>query len=87
MASQAIGYGKLMMTFHMLRNQLGKDLFLQGLKKFYKDYKYQYAGFEEIEKTFEAISGEKLDWFFDQWIERKGAPKFELFKGLYQREL
>jgi len=84
MASQAIGYGKLMMTFHMLRNQLGKDLFLQGLKKFYKDFKYRYAGFEEIEKTFEAISGEKLDWFFDQWIERKGAPEFELLDASYE---
>ena len=84
MASQAIGYGKLMMTFHMLRNQLGKDLFLQGLKKFYKDFKYRYAGFEEMEKTFEAISGEKLDWFFGQWIERKGAPEFELLDASYE---
>jgi len=84
MASQAIGYGKLMMTFHMLRNQLGKDLFLQGLKKFYKDFKYRYAGFEEIEKTFESISGEKLDWFFEQWIERKGAPEFELLDASYE---
>ena len=37
-----------------------------------------------MEKTFEAISGEKLDWFFDQWIERKGAPEFELLDTSYE---
>ena len=65
MASQAIGYGKLMMVFHMLRTQLGKEIFLQSLRDFYNGYKYRHAGFREIKETFEEISGKKLDWFFE----------------------
>ncbi|MBC8283248.1 MAG: hypothetical protein H8E32_05485 [Nitrospinae bacterium] len=83
MASQAIGYGKLLMVFHMLRTELGDKTFLQGLKKYYEKFKYRYAGFGEMQDTFEAISGEKLDWFFEQWVERKGAPEFELADASY----
>ena len=84
MASQAIGYGKLMMVFHMLRTQLGKEIFLQSLRDFYNGYKYRHAGFREIKETFEKISGKKLDWFFEQWLERKGAPDFELVDASYE---
>jgi len=84
MASQAIGYGKLMMVFHMLRTQLGKEIFLQSLRDFYNGYKYRHAGFREIKETFEEISGKKLDWFFEQWLERKGAPEFELVDASYE---
>jgi len=84
MASQAIGYGKLMMVFHMLRTQLGEDLFLQGLRNFYQDFKFRYAGFREMKETFERISGKKLGWFFKQWVEQKGAPEFELVDASYE---
>ncbi|MEK9628695.1 MAG: M1 family aminopeptidase [Nitrospinota bacterium] len=83
MASQAIGYGKLLMVFHMLRLELGDKTFLQGLKRYYKKFKYRYAGFGEIQKTFESVSGKKLDWFFEQWVKRKGAPKIELVDASY----
>ena len=83
MASQAIGYGKLLMVFHMLRLELGDKTFLQGLKRYYERFKYRYAGFEEIQKTFESVAGKNLGWFFEQWVQRKGAPKIELLDASY----
>ncbi len=83
MASQAIGYGKLLMVFHMLRKELGDKVFLQGVKKYYAKFKYRYTGFLEMQSIFESVSGKQLDWFFEQWIQRKGAPEFELVDASY----
>jgi hypothetical protein len=83
MASQAIGYGKLLMVLHMLRTEVGDENFLQGLKKFYASFKYRYAGYEEMRKNFEEVSGQDLSKFFEQWIKRKGAPEIQLQKASY----
>tara|TARA_B100000686_G_scaffold149838_1_gene157138 strand:- start:587 stop:2734 length:2148 start_codon:yes stop_codon:yes gene_type:complete len=83
MATQAIGYGKLLMVFHMLRMELGENQFLKGLRKYYENYKYRHAGFKDIKKIFETVSGKNLDWFFEQWIQRKGAPRIELVDASY----
>ena len=83
MASQAIGYAKLLMVFHMLRTEIGDEKFLKGLKKFYASYKYKYADYENIRENFEEVSGENLHIFFRQWIHRKGAPEIRLKKASY----
>jgi aminopeptidase N len=77
-ASQAVGYGKTLMLWHMLRVELGDELFLEGLRKLYADYKYQRASFEDIEKLFTELSGIDLSVFFDQWVNRIGAPELSL---------
>ena len=77
-ASQAVGYGKTLMLWHMLRIELGDDLFLEGLRKLYSDYKYQRASFADIEKLFTEISSIDLSVFFDQWVNRIGAPELSL---------
>ena len=40
-ASQAIGYGKTLMLWHMLRSELGDELFIEGLQALYSEYKYK----------------------------------------------
>ena len=83
MASQAIGYAKLLMVFHMLRTEIGDENFLKGLRKFYETYKYRHAGYDEIRQLFEAVSGRDLSGFFEQWVKRKGAPAIRLQKASY----
>lgn len=83
MASQAIGYAKLLMVFHMLRTEIGDENFLKGLKRFYVEFKYRYAGYEELRKTFEKVSGRNLTDFFGQWVTRKGAPEIKLKDASY----
>ena len=83
MASQAIGYAKLLMVFHMLRTEVGDENFLKGLKKFYKIFKYRYAGYEDMCRVFEKVSSQSLTEFFEQWINRKGAPKIRLQQASY----
>lgn len=73
-ASQAVGYGKTLMLWHMLRIEVGDDLFLAGLRQFYQDFKFKRATFSDIASLFTEVAGVDLTAFFDQWVNRIGAP-------------
>ncbi|RLD48245.1 MAG: peptidase M28 [Bacteroidetes bacterium] len=90
-ASEAIGYGKALMMWQMLRRKLGDDLFLKGMRLFYKNYKFKTASYDDIRKAAEEVSGIDLQAFFKQWIYRTGAPelaiksvKTDMFGGKYR---
>ena len=77
-AEEAIGYGKVLMVNNMLRHYYGDEAFIKAYQKFYKDNIYKKVSFPEIQKSFEEITGENLDSFFAQWIDRKGAPTLKI---------
>ena len=77
-SSEAIGYGKSLMFFHMLRQELGDKIFVAGLQEIYRAYKFRLASFDDLRRTFEKVSGKDLKWMFDEWILRTGAPKLKL---------
>ncbi len=77
-ASQAIGYGKALMLFHMLRTKLGDPVFVDGLRRFYRDNRFTEAGWDQLEAAFEAVSGQELSAFFSAWTSRAGAPRLAL---------
>ncbi len=77
-ASQAIGYGKTAMFFHMLRRQLGDQVFRQGLQRFYADNRFRAASYDDIRRAFETVSESDLRGFFDAWTTRAGAPSLAL---------
>jgi len=78
MATQAVGYGKTLMVFHMLRVEVGDAAFLAALREFYKNNRFRRAGFPEIQAAFENVTGRDLSGFFKQWVERTGAPELAL---------
>ena len=77
-AEEAIGYGKVLMINEMLRYRLGDAVFLDAYRKFYKDNLFKKVSFPEIEKSFEAVSGKDLSGFFNQWVNRTGAPEIKI---------
>lgn len=77
-SSEAIGYGKSLMMWNMLRDKVGDDLFIQSFQKFYQTNKYKAASFDDIRLSFEEVTGKNLKQFFDQWVTRKGAPELDL---------
>ena len=76
--SEAIGYGKTLMTFHMLRRMVGDDDFVKSFQLFNRNNKFKKASFDDIREAFEETTGKDLKLFFHQWIQRTGAPKLEL---------
>ena len=73
-----IGYGKGSMVFHMLRRMVGKDLFFSILRQFAVQYGGKQASWEDIERIFEETSGQGLNDFFSQWLDRPGGPQIKL---------
>ncbi len=78
-ASEAVGYGKAMMAYHMLRGLLGDENFKKGLREFYAGNSFKSASFEDLRAAFEKVTGKgRLKPFFDQWTRRTGAPALAL---------
>jgi hypothetical protein len=77
-ATQAVGYGKTLMVFHMLRRRLGDERFFAALARFWEGHRFRYAGWTDLRSAFEEESREDLSAYFEQWVERPGAPEIRL---------
>ena len=78
-ASQAVGYSKSMMLFHMLRKLSGDDPFKHNIRAFWRRYQFKPVGFTEvIQQLYPANDDHRA--FVDQWLERPGAPDISLGK-------
>ena len=77
-SSEAVGYGKTMLFFHMLRQELGDELYIKVLRQFYQRFKFKQATFQDLQATFAEVSGKDFAQFFAQWVERTGAPDLKL---------
>jgi hypothetical protein len=77
-ASEAIGYGKSLMMWHMLRRKVGDENFKKGFALFNKNFRYKAASFDDIRASFETVTGNNLKSFFNQWLTRTGAPEIAI---------
>jgi aminopeptidase N len=80
-ASAVIGYGKAAMMFYALRARLGNDIFDKGLRLFWEKHRHASASFDDLRKAFEQASGSSLVDFFEQWLDRTGAPLIQVTRA------
>lgn len=71
----ANSYQKGAWFLHMLRKELGDDLFWKSIRTFYANYKYKNALTDDFKRIVEDLSGRNLDAFFHQWLCESGHPK------------
>lgn len=76
----AHSYNKGGTILHMLRYYLGDDAFFAGLQKYLQDNKYQAAEVHDLRIAFEAVTGQDLNWFFNQWFFTAGHPNLKITK-------
>ena len=67
-------YNKGGRILHMLRNYLGDETFFLGLNKYLTSKSFKSAEVHDLRLAFEEVSGEDLNWFFNQWFLAKGHP-------------
>jgi hypothetical protein len=84
-ASEAVGYGKSLMLYHMLRRAVGDELFVRSMTRFYLDNRFRRATFSDIAAAFEAEAGGDWGSFVADWTARAGAPQLEIV-GVEVRE-
>jgi len=63
---------------HMLRYLIGEEVFMQGVQQYYEKYKYSNALSDDLKEIFEEVSGEELDWFFEQWLYQPAYPEYDI---------
>ncbi|MCH7817376.1 MAG: peptidase M28, partial [Proteobacteria bacterium] len=77
-ATEAVGYGKALMMFHMLRRKVGDDAFRSAFASFYRKNRGKRASFSDIQAAFDSVTDSDHSKFFDQWVNRIGAPSLVL---------
>jgi len=71
-------YEKAGWVLHMLRKNLGDDIFWKGIKKYYETYKYGNALSEDFQRIMEDVSGKNLNSYFKQWLYQSGHPILDI---------
>lgn len=85
-ATEAVGYGKSLMLFHMLRQEVGDPAFVAALGRFWREHAHERASFADLEAAFEAETGTRRRTFFATWVARPGAPRLAVAEAV-AREL
>ena len=76
--SGRLSYNKASMVVHMLRRKLGDANFFQGATNYLNDpaLTFGYAKTEDLKRNMEAVSGEDLTEFINDWIYGEGYPSY-----------
>lgn len=62
----------------MLRNLVGEEAFWASIRRYTRDNAWDLVETEDLRRAFEAETGLRLRWFFDQWVHLPGSPKVEV---------
>lgn len=79
----AVSYQKGGRILNMLRAYLGDDAFFSSLNRYLNTYQYKTAEAHQLRLSFEDVTGEDLNWFWNQWYFGSGHPEVEI-SYLYQ---
>lgn len=71
-------YQKAAKILHTLRNYIGDDAFFLSLKTYLKKFEYSSVEIDDFRLVVEEITGEDLNWFFEQWFFTSGFPTIEV---------
>ncbi len=76
----AIAYSKAALSLAHLRGYLGEEVFDNCMKTFYRDWEFKHPGPEDLERTFEVVSGQDLDWYFKDVVGTKKKLDYKINK-------
>lgn len=71
-------YPKGAWILHMLRHELGADLFRRCVKTYLERHAYGNATTEDLNKVLEELSGRSFDQFFDQYVYHAAQPSLSV---------
>jgi aminopeptidase N len=71
-------YPKGAWILHMLRSQLGADLYRKCVKTYLERHRSGIVSTDDLQDVIEEVSGLSFDQFFDQWLHHGGVPEFKV---------
>jgi hypothetical protein len=81
---QSLATDKGAMILHMLRWVVGDQKYDQTMRTFASKYAGKSASLDDFTAIAEQVYGEKLTWFFTQWLDSTGAPEFKTKYTVYR---
>lgn len=73
-----VSYPKGGRILNMLRNYVGDSAFFKSLTLYLNTYRFKSAEAQELRLAFEDVTGEDLNWYWNQWYYGSGHPKLTI---------
>lgn len=73
-----VSYQKGGRILNMLRYYVGDSAFFKSLNLYLKTKKFNSAEAQDLRLAFEDVTGEDLNWFWNQWYYGSGHPKLDI---------
>jgi aminopeptidase N len=70
----ANSYQKAGWVLHMLRHDMGDEMFQECVQAFYEKFKFSNALTEDFQQVVDSVTGNDHEQFFLQWFYQKGHP-------------
>ena len=80
-----LAYQKGSWVLHMLRSQLGEELYRRCIKTHLERHQFDNAVTGDLNAVIEELSGRSFDQFFDQWVYHAGQPELAVSYAWDQR--
>lgn len=74
-ATQAVGYGKMLMLFHMQRRAMGDAAFVAALRRLWQDGRFRHVSLDQV-ATMMGTAG--TGPFAPTWLDHSGAPQLQI---------
>jgi hypothetical protein len=81
---QSLVTDKGAMVLHMLRWVEGEQKYDKTMRDFYTEFSGKPASLDDFQGVAEKDYGDKLTWFFSQWLNSTGAPEFKTKYTVYR---
>ncbi len=77
-AANNVTYAKGGCILNMLRNYVGDSAFFKSLHVYLTKHQYGNAEAQDLRLAFEEVTGEDLNWFWNEWYYGSGHPKLDI---------
>lgn len=74
----SLTYDKGAFVLHALRGLLGDTRFMDMMHEYVREFSGRAVEFEDFARMAEKSAGEPLDWFFSEWLDQPGIPRYRL---------
>lgn len=71
-------YDKGSRILHMLRNVVGDEAFFASLHHYLEKHAFQSVEVHDLRIAFEEVTGQDMNWFFNQWFLESGHPHLKV---------
>ncbi|RFM25735.1 M1 family metallopeptidase [Deminuibacter soli] len=74
----AVSYNKGGRILHMLRHYVGDSAFFKSLNVYLSNNKFKSTEAQQLRLAFEEVTGQDLNWYWNQWYYGSGHPKLDI---------